>query len=822
MKTRRTLYSTVAVILVLILALYGFNTKEENKQYDSFTQSPIVNNHSVHTEPGVVEQDEKHSQVKVFVNGEADAKKMESAGLHIDHAENFGDYLLTWLSVSEIEKLKKSGVAYQITIDDWMEYYNALPKMTESEMRAAIENSTSDYNITHSVYGSMGGYMTYQQVINKLDSMKLEYPGLISTKFSIGSTHLGNQMWTVRVSNSPDAPTGRPEVWFHSLIHAREPMSMTQNMYFIYWLLENYNINPLATYILRYRELYFTPVFNVDGYLHNQTTNPNGGGMWRISRKPCTGGTGADMNRNYGPYAFWNFGGPGGPGSTTTCGDQTFRGDLPFDQVETQNAMNFVNSRNFKGALSYHTYGNYFIRPWGYSGLPSPDENTFQHFSADMALHNHYTLGRSLETVNYTVRGTTDDWYYSDSGHAKIIAMTPEVGTGTDGFWPAQNRILPLAQSTVWSNTYFALSCGSYVAPVNTQLNKISYTAGESGNIKVHFKNKGLLTAENVKIELASQSPFINISSVSFNYNFINSYYQDSLTLNFNILSSAPNNSGLPIVLRIKQNDTSVVHLQKIYVCIGNGTTTLSDSAENGNGNWTMSGGWNTTTVQSYSPTRSFSESPTGNYGNSSNRTMTLTTARNVSSMPVTILSFYHRYNIDILDNAYVDVSSDNGVTWNSIKYYYGIQNEWKQEVLDITELANASTTFKIRFSVVTNTNTVADGWYVDNIKISNYPDALTSTGNNQQIPLRFGLEQNYPNPFNPSTVIKYQVPENVNVKLVIYDMLGKVVKTVVNEHKTAGSYEVTFDAKGLASGMYFYKMEAGDFSEVKKMMFIK
>ncbi|HMT10328.1 MAG TPA: M14 family zinc carboxypeptidase, partial [Ignavibacteria bacterium] len=222
---------------------------------------------------------EKYSQVKIFASTDLDIKRIEDAGLHIDHAENNGDHLITWLSASEIEMLKKSGIAYQVTVDDWQAYYNALPKMTDAEMQAAIMNSASDVAITHSVYGSMGGYMTYSQIVNKLDSMRLEYPGLISTKFSIGSTHLGNQMWTVRVSNSPDAPTGRPEVWFHSLIHAREPMSMTQNMYFIYWLLENYNIDPLATYILRYRELYFTPVFNVDGYLYNQQTNPNGGGM---------------------------------------------------------------------------------------------------------------------------------------------------------------------------------------------------------------------------------------------------------------------------------------------------------------------------------------------------------------------------------------------------------------------------------------------------------------------------------------------------------------------------------------------------------------
>jgi len=799
MKSRRTVLSAALLITAFSMMFYGFQPGE-NK----------------------VEIQERHSQVKILSTTDLDMKKIEDAGLHLDHAENIEGILITWLSESEIAMLRKSGVPYQVTIPDWMEYYESLPKMSESEMRAAIENSTSDVNITHSVYGSMGGYMTYAQVVNKLDSMRLEYPGLISSKFSIGSTHLGNQMWTVRVSNSPDAPTGRPEAWFHSLIHAREPMAMTQNIYFIYWLLENYNIHPLATYILRYRELYFTPIFNVDGYLHNQSTNPNGGGMWRISRKPCTGSTGADLNRNYGPYDFWNFGGPGGSGSTTICGSQTFRGDLPFDQVETQNAMNFVNNRNFKGVLSYHTYGNYFIRPWGYSGLPTPDENIYQHFSADMALQNHYTLGRSLHTVGYTVRGTTDDWYYSDSGHTSSVAMTPEVGTSSDGFWPPQSRILPLAQSTVWSNIYFSLACGGYVAPVNTKLNKFSYNPGESGNIKVHFKNKGLIAANNVKVELASQSPYINISSASFNYNFINSYYQDSVTLNFSVLGTAPLGKGLPIILNIKQNDTSIVHTQKIYVCIGNGTTTLSDSAENGMGNWTATGGWNLSTAQFYSPTRSFSESPTGNYTNNQNRTLTLTTGRNVSSAPVTILSFYHRYNIEILDNAYVDISGDGGTTWSSVKYYNGVQNEWKQEIFDITELANSTTNLKIRFSVVTNRTGVEDGWYVDDIKITNYQDVLTGTPGQQEIPLVFALEQNYPNPFNPETKIRYSIAANTFVKLTVYDALGRLVNTIVNENRPAGNYEVSFNGSGLASGLYFFKLEAGSFSDVKKMMLIK
>src|SRR4030095_13771444 len=536
MNPHRTISLIALVILTIGIAFFGFRSGEDVK----YTQ-------------------EKYSQVKIYTSDEQDFNRMEHAGLFLDHSERTDNYITTWLSSHEIEMLKRSGIGYQVTIDDWYAYYNSIPKMTDAEISQAIEKSRNDFNVTHSIYGSMGGYLTYQEVINKLDSMRLEYPGLISAKFSIGNSFENRPQWTVRVSNSPDAPSGRPEAWFHSLIHAREPMSMEQNLYFMYWLFENYNIDPVATYILRYHELYFTPVFNPDGYEYNRQTNPGGGGFWRKNRKPCTGGTGTDLNRNYGIYAFWNY---SGGGSSTSCTDDTYRGTLPFSEPETNNAKNFVNSRNFKGVLSYHTYGNYFIRPWGYLGTPSPDDNFFQNFSADMALQNHYTLGRSLQTVGYTVRGVTDDWYYNDSGHAKIIAMTPEVGTGSDGFWPPQNRILPLAEGTLWSNMYFALSAGGYVAPVATKLNKVSYSPGEAGSIKVHFKNKGLMTANNVKIELASLSPYISVSSVTFNYNFINSYNQDSVTLNFNILNTVPVDRGLPIVLKIRQNDTSLVYQQ--------------------------------------------------------------------------------------------------------------------------------------------------------------------------------------------------------------------------------------------------------------------
>ena len=98
----------------------------------------------------------------------------------------------------------------------------------------------------------------------------------------------------------------------------------------------------------------------------------------------------------------------------------------------------------------------------------------------------------------------------------------------------------------------------------------------------------------------------------------------------------------------------------------------------------------------------------------------------------------------------------------------------------------------------------------------------ITGLNNHNSIVKTYALEQNYPNPFNPTTTIQYSIPKNGLVKIVVYDILGKEVSTLVNEVKTAGIYIVDFNASSLASGIYYYKINSGDFSSVKKMMLIK
>jgi hypothetical protein len=89
-------------------------------------------------------------------------------------------------------------------------------------------------------------------------------------------------------------------------------------------------------------------------------------------------------------------------------------------------------------------------------------------------------------------------------------------------------------------------------------------------------------------------------------------------------------------------------------------------------------------------------------------------------------------------------------------------------------------------------------------------------------LPAHFTLDQNYPNPFNPTTVVSFQLPVAGNVTLVVYDMVGREVSVLVDERKDAGVYEVRFDGSNLASGVYFYRLHAGNFVATKRLLLLK
>jgi hypothetical protein len=129
----------------------------------------------------------------------------------------------------------------------------------------------------------------------------------------------------------------------------------------------------------------------------------------------------------------------------------------------------------------------------------------------------------------------------------------------------------------------------------------------------------------------------------------------------------------------------------------------------------------------------------------------------------------------------------------------------------------------KYLFFTRENRGKTMDIYWVSANCINSLKQRVTSVESEKQVvPAGFSLFQNYPNPFNPSTVISYQLLVNSHATLKVYDVLGREVVTLVNEQKSAGVYQVTFDAHLLPSGVYFYRLQAGSYLETRKLVMLR
>ncbi|MBL8015720.1 MAG: SBBP repeat-containing protein [Ignavibacteria bacterium] len=204
-------------------------------------------------------------------------------------------------------------------------------------------------------------------------------------------------------------------------------------------------------------------------------------------------------------------------------------------------------------------------------------------------------------------------------------------------------------------------------------------------------------------------------------------------------------------------------------------------------------------------------------------------------------LSWYDIYNgtgsgndypsditIDDFSNIYLtgySASSVAGLEYLTLKYSSSGVREWEKRYNNSffgEHHAYSITTDNEGSVYVTGHSQNASGSFNHDFATVKYAQSIVFGKNGNNIPAEFKLYQNYPNPFNPSTNIKFDIPNDAEVKIAVYDMLGREVKVLVNEYKHAGSYEVNFDASEIPSGTYFYKLSAGIFIEVKKMVLIK
>ncbi|OGU68636.1 MAG: hypothetical protein A2W30_03865 [Ignavibacteria bacterium RBG_16_36_9] len=786
-------------------------------------------------------------QIKLFINNSSDLQKAYSLSIDLEHSisDKEGELIL-FVDENEFQAISKSGLNYEILINDWKAYYHSLPKLSEAEKEFIKMESEKNFGVTGFDFGSMGGYYTLAEIEADLDEMFQLYPNLITQKFSIGTSIEGRTIWAVKISDNPTINETEPAVGFDALVHAREPQSMATQMYFIWYLLENYGTDPEATYLVNDREIYCVPCFNPDGYEYNRLTDPNGGGYWRKNRRNNGSGCyGIDLNRNFG--YMWGYDNIGS--SPDPC-SETYRGALAFSEPESQAIRELAIQKNYGTHFNMHTYGGYILYPWGYINAETPDSLTYREFSQLLTSYSGYAYGSGSQLLGYPSNGSIRDWMYGEQTlKNKTFGYTIEIGNSSDGFWPSQSRIYPLAQQNLRTMIYQSFLAGEYVQLVNTNFNKEYFLPSDEIELSPEFKNKGLAAAHNLVFTLTSPNQYITINNGTASLSLLDARSSYTLTtpFSFSISAAAPVEEEIPIILTTTTNG-DIISSDTTIIIIGFPVFIFEDNSNNPATHWTItktpasSPQWDSTYKSFYSAPVSYTDSKNGNYVNSATVTMTLTNPLDLAAYTNPRLRFWTKYDIESnLDYGQVQVSTNNGTTWfaqtgrytepgqgsfqpSGEPVYDGLQSYWVKE--DISLSNYISSQFKVRFRLRTNSSNRRDGWYLDDIGIFIY--TIPTDILNVAEPLyKFSLEQNYPNPFNPSTKIKYTIPTVGTslmkfVQLKVYDVLGNEVATLVNEEKPAGSYEVDFNVSGLSSGIYFYKLQSGGFIETKKMLLMK
>lgn len=334
-------------------------------------------------------------------------------------------------------------------------------------------------------------YHTYESTVAELSLLVRDHPDIAAMK-SIGTTYERRTIWAVKLSKDPGIEDPeKPEILLMGATHAREWISLEVPLYFVEWVTSNYGKKgengTIATWLLRNREIWVVPIVNPDGFAYSRAhDNPNDNGGWRKNRRPNFEGPlgtvssiGVDDNRNFG-YMWGEF-----PRLGTTShnpNSDTFEGpfDLSdndgdglidedpmdsldndrdgkidedkkggFSEEETLAIKRLAEGHRFAVSISFHSYSNLVLYPWGYTGDPTPDDALLREIATNMSKYNNYTVEQAYGL--YKTSGDSDDYLY---GALHVLAFTIEIGT--EGFHPPAKDIMKYASENLGAQVYAA------------------------------------------------------------------------------------------------------------------------------------------------------------------------------------------------------------------------------------------------------------------------------------------------------------------------------------------------------------------------------
>ena len=750
---------------------------------------------------------EIYSEVKIELTSPTLIAQLASQGLPIDHFHKSNEnFIEVVFSQSELQKLESLNVDFEIVIPNVTDYF-----LQNNSQNSTVTATTAACGLEHFNVGDMGGYHTYDNIIEHIEMMEMEFPNFVKID-TIGTSLEGRAIFGVKISDNVLINESDTEgvVYYDALTHAREPMSLEATLYYMWWLLENQGTNQEATYLINHREMYFVPIVNPDGYVYNQMMNPNGGGLWRKNRRDNGGGCfGVDLNRNYGYQ--WGL----EPGSSSDGCTNIYRGTTPFSEPETEAVKNFLTQIQPSIAFTTHTHGDVFLSPFGYSDTLA-DYQTYSEFTSEFIPKYYKGYGTTSQMLGYTSSGTTRDYLHSEG----IYGWTPEIG---HAFWESSDVICDRVEEFLKPMKYLSWVCGNYacyhdfnlINPGETQL-------GDTIAIEVRIKNRGLTkNAENVEVLLEALQPSLTPLEDLQNYGTISprTFANNSPTPFLFIVNEAiPFGEVLIFKVTVSQNN-NISYQDTFFINSGAREVLFSDKAQFGSSDWLGNGNqiWGTCDLDAVSGEFSFADSRVGNYIENSLSYFYLNQVFDLTNKEHPWVEFNAKWSLERLsDYCFFEASSDNGQSWTSLEGLYTIPNDnehrynynqhWVQERIDLSSLSGLDEV-QFRFRMTTDNSINCDGFYFDDFRVLNLLEpGMVSTGNPKNSTSSFKV---FPNPSFGKINLGWKSLEPQTNQIQVFDIFGKIIfdEKLIS---TLGDNLKQIDLKEYPTGIYFIKFHSG------------
>ncbi len=689
--------------------------------------------------------------------------------------------------------------------------------------------------------GSMGGYWTLDEVKMKLDSLvAADTRGLVADQLdTLGTTWQGRPIWGLRLGRAVEGPDERPVVFFNALTHAREPMGMQALFRFADDLLTRYDTDDFARYLLDERVIHLCPVVNPDGYARNQAVYPDGGGLWRKNARDNDGDgvwfesvDGVDLNRNFGyQWGYDNVGSSGNPSS------ETYRGPSAFSEPETAAQRDLLTALAPATGLSFHTYGGYFLHPWGYVAQATADSAAFDEWDDEATLGAAYLAGPGARSL-YVTNGDFNDWTYGDTlTKPRAFSWTPEIGTQVDGFWPLPSRIVPLADENLRKCYTVAAIAGPYVRIEGHALLEGTLDAGHVARLALRLRNRGLAaTPANLAATLAALDAGVTVvgDPGAVPYPVLAARTSADADGGATFLLAADDTVTPGRLVRLEARftaDGGYVSRDTVELRLGTPTVRAAEACD-ALTNWTSSAGWGVVAGDPAHPNRYLNDSPSGAYVNYANLRLVRRGRLDLSAGVHAWVRLEARWFAEqTYDGTLVEASLDS-VTWTPLAgrattpgvyapqpagapIYQATRRLWQEEWLDLSPFTGpAGGAVCLRLRTVSDSGTRYDGFSFDSLVVLLYDPAA------QPAPAAVGpaaaaelaLAAPRPNPARSVARLGFTLPREGPAQLTVHDVQGRRVRTLAGGPRAAGEYAIGWDLRDdggrrVPAGLYLVRL---------------